>query len=31
MQRLSQIREHRHYETLKNSVEHRHDRLSPFL
>ena len=26
MQRLSQIREHRHYETLKNSVEHRHDR-----
>lgn len=26
MQRLCEIKEHRHYETIKNSVEHRHDR-----
>lgn len=26
MQRLSEIKEHRYYETIKNSVEHRHDR-----
>lgn len=26
MQRFSEIREHRYYETIKNSVEHRHDR-----
>ena len=26
MLRLSEIKEHRHFETMKNSVEHRHDR-----
>ena len=26
MLRLSEIKEHRHYATIKNSVEHRHDR-----
>lgn len=26
MLRLREIKEHRHYETIKNSVEHRHDR-----
>ena len=26
MQRLTEIKEHRHYETVKNSVEHRHNR-----
>lgn len=26
MQRFTEIKEHRYYETVKNSVEHRHDR-----
>ena len=26
MRRFSEIKEHRYYETIKNSVEHRHDR-----
>ena len=28
MQRLSEIKEHRYYDTVKNSVEHRHDRMT---
>ena len=31
MLRLSEIKEHRHYETIKNSVEHRHDRRVAIL
>ena len=31
MQRLSEIKEHRHYETIKNSVEHRHNRRVAIL